>query len=74
MLSDAHQRGVERRPGQTALEFGRDAGGRLAAPPFPAIARAFDEERYGRHPVSSDDLAVLERELEAWEREQPASS
>ena len=71
MLSAAHLRGIERSPGQTALEFGVSAGERLEAPPFAAIADAFDGSRYGRHEPSPERLATLEREFARWEGAHP---
>lgn len=72
MVSDAHARGLERRPGDTPIEFARAAGGRFSAPAFRPIGEAFDGARYGRH--FPDDAAIegLERELGTWEREHPA--
>ncbi len=71
MLAAARSRGVERRPGQTALEFGVAAGARLDAPLFAGIARAFDGARYGRHEPTPGRLDNLEREFAAWELANP---
>lgn len=71
MLVAARARGVERRPGQTALEFGAVAGKRLETPLFAGIARAFDGVRYGRHEPTTGRLDELEREFAAWERANP---
>ena len=64
-------RGVERRPGQTALEFGVVAGQRLDAPLFARIADAFDGLRYGRHDPPPNRLDDLERQFAAWELANP---
>ena len=71
MLVAARERGVERRPGQTALEFGAAAGRRLDAPLFGGIARAFDGARYGRREPTPGSLDDLEREFAAWELANP---
>ena len=71
MLFVSHARGVDRAAAQTALEFGVAAGRRLQAPPFPEIARAFDETRYGRHEPPGETLARLEGRLTEWERAHP---
>ena len=71
MLFDSHTRGVDRAAGQTVIEFGADAGRRLQAPPFPDIASAFDELRYGRHEPPAEALARLEGRLSEWERAHP---
>ena len=71
MLFVSHARGVDRAAAQTALEFGADAGRELQAPPFPEIARAFDEARYGRHEPPGEALARLEGRLTEWERTHP---
>lgn len=71
MLAAAGDRGVERRPGQTALEFGAVAGRRLDAPLFASIADAFDGLRYGRHDPMPERLDDLERRFAAWELANP---
>ena len=71
MLAAARQRGIERRPGQTALEFGAVAGERLEAPPFAGIAGAFDGARYGRREPPPERLAALERAFAEWELAHP---
>ena len=71
MLMASRLRGVERRPGQTALEFGVVAGQRLDAPLFARIADAFDGLRYGRHDPPPNRLDDLERQFAAWELANP---
>ena len=71
MLVASQLRGVERRPGQTALEFGVVAGQRLDAPLFGRIADAFDGFRYGRHEPAPSRLDDLERQFAAWELANP---
>ena len=71
MLAAARLRGLERQPGQTALEFGAAAGERLEAPPFAGIAGAFDGARYGRREPPPERLAALERAFAEWERAHP---
>ena len=71
MLSAAHLRGIDREPGQTALEFGVVAGERLEAAPFTEIAGAFDSARYGRHDPPPQRIAALERAFDEWECAHP---
>ena len=71
MLLAARARGIERREGQTALEFGAAAGRRLETPLFAGIARAFDGVRYGRQEPTPGRLEQLEREFAAWELANP---
>ncbi|MYB43247.1 MAG: DUF4129 domain-containing protein [Chloroflexi bacterium] len=71
MLVASRLRGVERRPGQTALEFGVVAGQSLNAPLFARIADAFDGLRYGRHEPLPGRLDDLERQFAAWELANP---
>ena len=71
MLVASRLRGVERRPGQTALEFGVVAGRSLNAPLFARIADAFDGLRYGRHEPPPGRLDDLERQFAAWELANP---
>ena len=71
MLVAARDRGVERRPGQTVIEFGSVAGRRLDAPLFASIADAFDGLRYGRHEPMPERLDDLERRFADWERANP---
>ncbi len=71
MLVASRLRGVERRPGQTALEFGVAAGRRLDAPLFASIADTFDGLRYGRHEPAPGRLDDLERQFAAWELANP---
>ena len=71
MLVASRLRGVERRPGQTVLEFGVVAGRSLNAPLFASIADAFDGLRYGRHEPPPGRLDDLEREFAAWELANP---
>lgn len=71
MADDAGARGAAPAAGQTPLEFGADAAGRLDAPPFDAIARAFDRARYGRSEPPAADLDDLERRLGEWEQAHP---
>jgi hypothetical protein len=70
----ARERGIERAAGETPLEFGREAGARLEAPPFVPIARAFDAARYGRHFPADADLARWGAALDEWERGARAES
>ncbi len=72
LVGDARQRGLERALGDTPIEFARDVGGRLHAPPFGPIGEAFDRARYGRHFPEASDLDTLEAALSAWERDHPA--
>ncbi len=71
MLVASRLRGVERRPGQTALEFAAAAGRSLDAPLFVRIADAFDGLRYGRHEPLPGRLDDLERQFAAWELAHP---
>ncbi len=71
MLVASRLRGVERRPGQTALEFGVVAGRTLDTPLFARIADAFDGLRYGRHEPLPGRLDDLERQFAAWELANP---
>lgn len=71
MADDAVARGAAPAAGQTPLEFGADAASRLDAPPFPAVAAAFDRARYGRREPPAADLDALERRLDEWERAHP---
>ena len=71
MIEAARARGLDRSAGQTPLEFGEDAGRRLQAPPFPAIADTFDRARYGRHAPDPASLDALEQRLDEWERAHP---
>ncbi len=70
---DAEDRGFNRRPGETPLEFAGLASRALDAGPFPAIAAEFDRARYGRHYPDDEVLRPLDRELGEWERTHPAT-
>jgi hypothetical protein len=72
LVSDAHERGIERGQGDTPIEFAEHAGGRLDAPPFGGIGLAFDRARYGRHYPSKESVDSLERALREWERHHQA--
>ena len=72
LVEDAHQRGVDRGPGDTPIEFARRAGAHLEAPPFESIGLAFDEARYGRHVPPPEAVQSLERRLADWEQQHPA--
>lgn len=74
LVEDAHDRGLQRRPGDTPIEFARRAGARLDAPPFDPIGLAFDAARYGRHVPPPETVAALERDLRAWEQSHPNPS
>ncbi|MGE0134901.1 MAG: DUF4129 domain-containing protein [Dehalococcoidia bacterium] len=73
LVDDARDRGVQRDPGDTPIEFARRAGDRLDAPPFDPIGRAFDAARYGRHFPAPESVDALERDLKDWERSHPTS-
>ncbi len=70
---DAEDRGFNRRPGETPIEFAGLASRALDAGPFPAIAAEFDRARYGRHYPDDDVLRPLDRELSEWEQTHPAT-
>ena len=70
---DAEDRGFNRRPGETPIEFASVASRALDAGTFPAIAAEFDRARYGRHYPDDDVLRALDRELGEWERTHPAT-
>lgn len=72
VVGDARERGLERRPGDTPIEFARAAGSQFGAPAFRPIGEAFDGARYGRHFPEATTIDGLERELGMWEREHPA--
>ena len=70
---DAEDRGFNRRPGETPIEFAGLASRVLDAGTFPAIAAEFDRARYGRHYPDDEVLRPLDLELGQWERTHPAT-
>ena len=71
VVGTANERGLQRRPGETPVEFARHAYARFEAPPFEPIALAFDRARYGRHFPEAEAVSVLEHEFTEWERTHP---
>jgi hypothetical protein len=72
-VTGAEDRGFNRRPGETPIEFAGLASRALDAGPFPAIAAEFDRARYGRHFPDDEVLRPLDRELGQWELTHPAT-
>jgi hypothetical protein len=73
LVEDARDRGIQRGPGDTPIEFARRAGTRLDAPPFDPIGLAFDAARYGRHVPTAEAVSALERDLRDWEQSHPST-
>jgi hypothetical protein len=72
-VSDATERGLRPLPAETPAEFGRAAHFHLGGQPFPRIAEFFEQVRFGRHFPPTDALRDSMRELEEWERLNPAT-
>jgi hypothetical protein len=72
-VTDAEDRGFERRPAETPLEYAAAAAPILEAPVFAEIAAAFDEARYGRRYPDAARVAAWSAELTRWESEHPES-
>jgi len=71
---ESEDRGFERRPSETPLEYAAASARELDAPVFREIADAFDAARYGRHFPSDEQVDAWRRELRAWETEHPKSA
>ena len=71
---ESEDRGFERRPSETSLEYAAASARALDAPVFREIAEAFDAARYGRHFPSNEQVDAWRRELRAWESEHPKST
>lgn len=72
-VADATDRGLPPLPAETPTEFASAARRHLAAEPFVPIAEMFERARFGRHFPPDDSMREAARELQAWEREHPAT-
>jgi uncharacterized protein DUF4129 len=71
---ESEDRGFERRPSETPLEYSDASARELDAPLFREIADAFDAARYGRHFPSDAQVDTWRRELQEWESAHPKSA
>ncbi|MCK9486120.1 MAG: DUF4129 domain-containing protein [Dehalococcoidia bacterium] len=72
-VHEATERGLPPMPAETPTEFARAARRHLDAESFVPIAEMFERARFGRHFPPDDAMRQAARDLQAWEREHPAT-
>lgn len=71
---ESEDRGFERRPSETPLEYAAASARELEAPLFREIADAFDAARYGRHYPSEAQVDQWRQALREWKSAHPKSA
>jgi hypothetical protein len=71
---ESEDRGFERRPSETPLEYAAASARELEAPLFREIADAFDAARYGRHYPSEAQVDQWHQALREWKSAHPKSA
>lgn len=72
-LNAAEERGLNRLPGETPVEFSNVSARLLDGPDLATVGAAFDRARYGRHFPANEETARLAQAVAAWELRQPAT-